>query len=286
MKTAIIDIGSNSVRLMLRQDGKTLYKTINTTRLGENTTPGGRLLPEAAARTADAVAGFARRAKSEGAERVLAFATEAVRSASDGAEFCKRIKDMCGVPVDVIDGGREASLGALGARGGGDGAVIDVGGASSETVVVRGGETLFSRSLPLGAVRLSDIAGRDADKLSAAIEKCVSDIAYPSAKGLKTCAIGGTATTLAAVFLGLERYDPAAVDGTFIAADKVGEYARRFLSLSVDEVKNIKGMDARRADVIGGGTLMLHRLLTALNADGAVISESDNLEGYALERGL
>ena len=103
-KTAIIDIGSNSVRLMLTAGGKVLYKTLNTTRLGEGIASSPLLKESAIVRTADAVAEFAARARAEGAEEVRAFATAAVRSAENGADFVARVKARCGLGVEVLSG--------------------------------------------------------------------------------------------------------------------------------------------------------------------------------------
>ena len=109
-KIAVIDIGSNSVRLMLVADGKVLYKALNTTRLGEGLASSPRLKSEAVARTAAAVAEFFRRAKAEGASFVCAFATAAVRTAENGAEFVSLVKESCGLEVDVISDGKDVLI--------------------------------------------------------------------------------------------------------------------------------------------------------------------------------
>ena len=116
-KTAVIDIGSNSVRLMLVADGKVLYKTLNTTRLGEGIASSPFLKDEAISRTASAVADFFSRAKREGAVDVYAFATAAVRSAENGSAFIDRVKELCELDVEIISGEEEAEIGILGALG-------------------------------------------------------------------------------------------------------------------------------------------------------------------------
>ena len=136
-KFAVIDIGSNSVRLMLVADGKVLYKALNTTRLGEGLAASTRLNVAALERTAQAVSAFYAQAKSEGAEKVLAFATAAARSAENGQEFVDRVKELCGLQVEIISGDEEAEIGVLGALGNADGGIIDVGGASTEIIVKR-----------------------------------------------------------------------------------------------------------------------------------------------------
>ena len=108
MKISAIDVGSNSVRLAMIADGKTLYKRIATTRLGEGLALSGELTPKAIARTAQAIATFVGDAKKENSGRVYVFATAAVRSASNKREFLKSVKNLCGVDVDVVSGEEEA----------------------------------------------------------------------------------------------------------------------------------------------------------------------------------
>ena len=111
MKYAVIDIGSNSVRLMFVANGKVLYKRLNTTRLGEGLASSSILKTEAIERTASAVATFYQVAKEEGAKSIYAFATAAVRTAENGGEFIERVKNLCGLIVDVVAGEKEAELG-------------------------------------------------------------------------------------------------------------------------------------------------------------------------------
>lgn len=284
MKIAAIDIGSNSVRLMMWADGKTLYKTLNTTRLGEGLVSAGAMTQSAIARTAAAVRDFAARAKEEGAERVFAFATAAVRSASNRADFLKAVREEAGIEVDVISGEEEARIGILGALGCGDGGIIDVGGASTEITLQRSGERLYSHSANVGTVRLYDACGRDKAALSRYISGAIAEYGSVPAQGLTMYAIGGTATTMAAVALGLEKYDPSKTDGAQITLEQAGRMADMLLSLPVEEVKKVKGMEPRRADVIGGGCLLMCSIMSMLGADKIVVSEKDNLEGYVLSR--
>ena len=284
MKIAAIDIGSNSVRLMMWADGKTLYKTLNTTRLGEGLVSTGAMTQSAIARTVVAVRDFAARAKEEGAERVFAFATAAVRSASNRADFLKAVREEAGIEVDVISGEEEARIGILGALGCGDGGIIDVGGASTEITLQRSGERLYSHSANVGTVRLYDACGRDKAALSRYISGAIAEYGSVPAQGLTMYAIGGTATTMAAVALGLEKYDPSKIDGAQVTLEQAERMADMLLSLSVEEVKKVKGMEPRRADVIGGGCLLMCSIMSMLGADKIVVSEKDNLEGYVLSR--
>jgi exopolyphosphatase/guanosine-5'-triphosphate,3'-diphosphate pyrophosphatase len=282
MKISAVDIGSNSVRLMMWADGKTLYKRLNTTRLGEGLSLSGKMLPEAIERTAIAIRDFKILAESEGAEKFYAFATAAVRSATNRQDFVDRVKQVCGVDVDVISGEEEAKLGLLGALGQGDGGIIDVGGASTEITVQCGGKKLYSKSVNIGTVRLFDLAGRDYSALEKVIEEKIAEYGDISFGNIKMYGIGGTATTIASVYHRLKVYDPAIVDGTVVGIDDVQAMAEKFTNLSVEEVKKVEGMEVRRADVIGGGCLLTYKIMQKLNLKEFTVSERDNLEGYVL----
>ena len=286
MKISAIDVGSNSVRLMVMADGKTLYKQLETTRLGEGLANSGVLKPEAIERTARAVQLFAAAAELNGAGTPYVFATASVRSASNGGEFVKRVKQLTGIDVDVISGEEEAACGITGALRGRDGGIIDLGGASTEITLQKGGKTVYSKSVNVGTVRLYDIAGQDRQALERAARTALKDYGNLSLAGTDMYGVGGTATSLAALFHELPAYDPKVVDGTVLTVGWLGSMAERLLSMPVEERKAMRGMDVRRADVIAGGCLLLHHILKRFGAEKLTVSESDNLEGYVLLKGL
>lgn len=285
-KISAIDVGSNSVRLMVMADGKTLYKQLETTRLSEGLAVSGYLKAEAIERTARAVQLFAAAAELNGAGTPYVFATAAARSAKNGYEFVNRVRQLTGIEVDVISGEEEAACGILGALRGNDGGIIDLGGASTEITLQRGGKAVYSKSVNIGTVRLFDMAGQDRAALQAAIDGAISGYADLSLNGWDMYAIGGTATSLAALYHELDKYDPAVVNGTVLTRDWLGGMADRLLSLTVEERKLLRGMEARRADVIAGGCLLMYSILARYGADRITVSESDNLEGYVLLKGL
>lgn len=286
MKAAVIDIGSNSVRLMLWADGKVLFKTLKTTRLGEGTAFSPFLKAEAVERTANAVAEFALQAKTEGAEQIFAYATEAVRSARNGADFLTCVKERSGIDVEVLSGETEAKLGLYGALGkSSDGGMIDVGGASTEVCFREKGELVFSVSIPLGAVRLFDLCRDDRALLQESITPYLNAL-NEAPKILPVYGVGGTATTVASVCLKLETYSPASVQGFRIKSEELQALSAKLLSLPAEERAKLPGMDARRADIIGGGAFLLASVLEKLGRDELIVSDSDNLEGYLAYRGL
>lgn len=284
MKKAIIDVGSNSVRLMMWADGITLYKRLNTTRLGEGIAKSPRLKAEAIERTARAVAEFARVADEEGAACTV-FATAAVRSAENGAAFCGRVKELCGLMVDVVSGESEALLGLCGAVGNADGGIIDVGGASSEVCIRTGGKITASVSLDIGAVRLFDMCGEDRQALERAIAEKIAPLQAHHTEN-RVYGIGGTATTVAAVKLAVKQYDANLIQDYRLTVEDLNCFADRMFSLSVSQRRQLDGMDEKRAEIIAGGALLLTRIAERLALKEIFVSDKDNLEGYLALRGI
>ena len=281
MKISAIDIGSNSVRLATFEGGKTLYKRLCTTRLGEGLDKSPTLSPQALERTALAVNNFYKEAIEDGAERVYAFATAAVRSASNGRDFISRVKELCGLDICVLSGEEEAECGILGALGNSDGGIIDIGGASTEITLRKSGKTVYAKSVNIGAVRLFDGAGRDRKALQKIINEKVAEYGKVDAGSFKMYAIGGTATRLAAVKHNLREYAPLITDGTDLSLSEVDELATRLLTDSVEHIKATT-ICAQSSEIMGGGTLLLATVMRALNINRITVSERDNLEGFII----
>ena len=281
MKISAIDIGSNSVRLALVSDGKTLYKRIRTTRLGEGLSFSGSMKDEAIERTALAVADFVNCAKAEKTDKLYAFATAAVRSASNKAQFLARVKELCGLEIDVISGETEAKIGILGALGNNDGGIIDVGGASTEVTFRAGGRTVYSKSVNVGTVRLFDLAARNKQQLLRIISEKIAEYDEFSAENVNMRAIGGTATRLAAIKHNLLQYTPDVTDGTNFTVGELEKYADGLLSTPV-EIIRANTICSASAEVIGGGCLLLAEIMKKFKIKSLTVSERDNLEGYII----
>ena len=285
MKIGIIDIGSNSVRLALSADGKTLYKRLKTTRLSEGLSLTGKLSRTAIERTANAVAVFKAEAEKDGAEKVYTFATAAVRASSNGGAFTEYTRQQYGIDIDVISGETEAKIALLGALGNSDGGIIDLGGASCEVTVRENGNIAYTKSVDVGAVRLLDMCGRERDKLEKFIGEKLKEYGRFDGSRYNMYGVSGTATTLAAVKHKLKEYDPAIVHGTVLTVEEVGALADKFLNMTVEEIKALGEVIVWRADVIGGASLFLYRLMQYMNISKMTVSENDNLEGYLIYRG-
>lgn len=289
MKISAIDVGSNSVRLATFAGGKTLYKTLKTTRLGEGLSLTGKLKQEAIERSALAVAEFCRKAIEDGSGKVYVFATAAVRSSVNGQAFVERVKELCGLQVEVLSGEEEAKCGVLGAVGDGDGGIIDVGGASTEVTYQSNGRVLYSKSVNIGTVRLYDLAGRNKEKLLKVIREkladydplCHSERSEESLFSLPTYAIGGTASRLGSIKHGLKEYHPEITDGTVITLDEMYNLADRLLSTSVEEIRATT-ICGSSAEIVGGGCLLIAEVMNKFGVKEITVSEKDNLEGFVL----
>ncbi|MCH5142350.1 MAG: hypothetical protein J1G07_01355 [Clostridiales bacterium] len=281
MKISAIDIGSNSVRLATFEGGKTLYKRLCTTRLGEGLDKSSVLSPNALERTALAVNDFYRQAIEDGAEKVYAFATAAVRTATNGRDFLKRVKELCGLDICVLSGEEEAECGILGALGSSDGGIIDIGGASAEITLRKDCKTVYAKSVNIGAVRLFDSAKRDRTALQSIIDEKVAEYGKIDASNFKMYSIGGTATRLAAVRHNLTEYAPEITDGTVLSLAEVDRLATWLLTEDVEHIKATT-ICAQSSEIMGGGTLLLSAIMRALNIAEVTVSERDNLEGFII----
>ena len=275
---AVIDIGSNSVRLMLDRGWAVNKKDLVSTVLSDGLAKTGFLSDEAMERTLVALSSFVQKAKTEGADNIYIFATEAMRSAENGQEFANRIQNFVNIKVDIVSGEQEALLGLLGAYDGEDElTVVDIGGASVE--VVRGNEKRLSyaRSLPLGMVRLIDTVGSKREDIEKFVQDKISGFGIVS--GTDAVAIGGTATSLASMDLGQKLYDQNEVHNHILTLSALRSLTDRIFA-SNNLLLDFPTLSKNRARVIGHGAIMLSSLVEYLGLDEIRVSEHDNLEGY------
>lgn len=272
---AVIDIGSNSVRLMIDRGLKLNPKKLAATRLGGGLVSTGRIDAQAFSDSVRAVAGFCREAAGAGADEIYVFATEAVRAAANGADFCRAVKEATGIDVDVVDGETEARLAYLGAAGArGRYTVIDAGGASTEITTGADGKVLASVSVKTGAVRLKSLR-LSLQETAACIDGLLTDI--PAVCGT-VLAVGGTATALAAADLGLQTYDAQKVHGHTVTLPALERLLDAFGQ--GDIVGRFPAVTRSRAEILPYGALIYERLMRRTGTDAFTVSETDNCEGY------
>jgi exopolyphosphatase / guanosine-5'-triphosphate,3'-diphosphate pyrophosphatase len=302
--SAVLDIGSHSVLLLVvavGDDGRSrpLDEALVTTRLGEGLVAGRALAPLAAARTRDAVVSLVGRARAAGATAVWAFATAAVRDAGDGAAWADGVARAAGVEVDVLTGAREAALAWAATRtlrpDDRPGIGADLGGRTLELTCGTAGvaaEAAEAVSLPLGALVLTERHLRD-DPPGASARCALADAVdaqlaraplVAAARGAALVVSGGTATTLAALDLGLVRYDPGRVHGHRLARREVEAAVERLCGVPLRTRATLCGLDPGRAAVLPAGAIVLARLLGALDAPELRVSDHGVRHAYLAER--
>ncbi len=273
----VIDVGSNSVRLMFT-DGVFSFKNLIITRLGGGFLSDGSLSVSSMITTVNAIKELKDLALSKGAKNVFVFATAAVRKSTNKSEFISLVKDIARLELDVVSGELEAELAVRGALKKDTGAVIDVGGASSEIAFSKSGEIYYKYSYNVGAVTLY----KKFERNQVEIEKYLDGFIVKDGDFTESLvkSVGGTATSIGAVSLGLKEYSPELVNNRFISIEELSNIKDILYSLTPDEISNTYAVPRKRADVIAGGASILLKMLDVYNLNGFTVSESDNLEGY------
>jgi exopolyphosphatase / guanosine-5'-triphosphate,3'-diphosphate pyrophosphatase len=302
MRVAGIDCGTNSIRLLVADavDGRLVdvVREMRIVRLGEGVDRTGSLAPQALERTRLALADYAATIAAHGTERVRMVATSATRDATNRDMFLAMVRTVLGVEPDVISGAEEAALSFIGAVDGLPGVtgpvlVADIGGGSTELVLGDASEPrrLRSHSMDVGCVRMTERRLRGdpptpaqvaatVDDLRAAIALAAVDV--PITDPATFVGVAGTVTTLAAIALGLPRYDAEAIHGSVLSAEQVHDVTARLLAMTHDERAALPVMHPGRVDVICGGALVLRTLVEAAGATNVIASEHDILDGIAL----
>lgn len=266
---AAIDIGSNSVRL-LTSDG---VKRSVITKLADGIETTGKLSPAGVKATLDALAEFS--APCRGAERTLVFATEAVRRASDGDEFCAAVKLRTGMAVTVLSGAQEAEYALRGAKKpNGAVTVCDLGGGSMEIISAADGRTPeYIKSLPLGVVVLKNKFKGDYRSAIDGMPELIDE--YGAIEPYPLAVMGGSACAIAAGILNLKVYDADKINGAFISARELDDAMPMLLS---PELATLRPVCRKRADTIPYGAITIQALINHIGVDGFYVSDSGNLE--------
>lgn len=278
---AVIDVGSNSVRLMVSKDGRTLFKISDSTRLSENFFEDSLIKPIQLERTAQAVNNFYIKAVTFGADNVYVFATACVRKALNREQLLKRIEELTGLKTDVISGEEEAVLGATGALCGKDGGIIDVGGASAEISVFSDGKCVYANSLFVGAVTLFERFCDDKEKVFSYLNEFVKG--YGDVPKTNFIGVGGTITSVASVMQSLSVYEPDKINGYKISVEAVKFLSDRLFSMTSEEREHIVGLQKRRAKIFASGVAIVLSIMEYLGLREISASDSDNTEGYLLK---
>ncbi len=304
MRIAVVDIGTNSTRLLLADvaaDGSIteLARRSEVTRLGVGVDSSGVLSEEAMARVFATLDDYSAMIEQlGGADQRRAVLTSATRDAANGGEFTQQVAERYQLDARAIPGEQEAQLSFLGATSGRDPddgsqiVVVDIGGGSTELIIGHGRTVGFHVSTQLGVVRQSERhivhdppTTAEIDELNAEIDEVLA-AGVPQAERehvTTIIAVAGTATSMAAIDLELEPYDPEAVHGYRVSLQRCREIAARMASMPEAERREVAGLHPDRAPTILAGTQILVRVIEAFGLDEVEVSEHDILYGVALD---
>jgi exopolyphosphatase/guanosine-5'-triphosphate,3'-diphosphate pyrophosphatase len=300
MRVATVDVGTNSILLLVVEMGgdlgapRVLADRCRIERLGRGVDRAGALDEAAIARALDAMREYGAAIRELGAERVAAVGTQALREAKNGAEFLEPARELLGAPIEVIVGEREAELAFLAVTrsfpelAAGDVVVCDVGGGSTEMIVGRAGRIASMASVAIGSVRMTERhlhgdppTAAEAKAMIADIDASLVAVELPS--GVPLVGIAGTVTTLAAVALGLEPYDPDRVQGMRLPRGEVERQLAHYLELPLELRRRIRGLEPKRADVIPAGAAVVGRIMARTGASDIIVSDRGIRWGLAYE---
>jgi exopolyphosphatase/guanosine-5'-triphosphate,3'-diphosphate pyrophosphatase len=296
-RVAVIDVGTNSARLLVADVAgrrvSPIERRSTVTRLGRGVDLSGRLSAEAIEDACEAIGGYVERLWELGSGTVEAIATSAVRDAANGDAFVAELRERFALSARVLDGGEEARLTYLGATAEHPPQlptlVVDIGGGSTELIVGTAEEVAFHTSLQAGVVRHTERhLSSDpptaleleslADDARGVIET-VLDGAPAAAKGI---AVAGTPTSLAAIEMALDPYDPERVHGHVLALPSIQRMLSQLASVPLAERVTIPGLHPDRAPTIVAGVVILVEAMRAFDLDEIAVSEHDILYGTAI----
>jgi exopolyphosphatase/guanosine-5'-triphosphate,3'-diphosphate pyrophosphatase len=280
VRVGAVDLGTNSTRLLVAdvEDGVVDERArgLRITRLGETVDTRRKLLPTAIARVRNVLVEYRREIESLGVDRTLAVATSAVRDADNGEAFLGEVEWSYGFVTRLLSGEEEAALTYRGVAAGREiepeTLIVDIGGGSTELILPD-----RHSSLDVGCVRLTERFGEDAGAAGGYVATLLP--AWPVERAI---GVAGTVTSLAALDLGLQEYDPEQVHGHVMSAATVDRLLHRLASLPLEERRMLPGLEPERAPVIVAGAAILRAVLRRYGLDSIEASEHDLLHGVAL----
>ena len=302
MRVAVVDVGTNSTRLLVADVTSTGIeerdRRSNVTRLGEGVDASGELGQAPIDRVLAVLDGYRGAIDDHGADAVTGVLTSAVRDAGNGAWFTDRVNERYELNARTIDGDTEARLTFLGAttQRAPDAPepvlVVDIGGGSTELVVGAGGQVEFHVSTQAGVVRQSErhlhTDPPDSDEIHAlaADVRGVFEAATPpetTTSARAAIAVAGTATSCAAIEQELDPYDPARVEGHVLELGRLELLLARLAAMTDSERRQVTGLHPDRAPTIVAGVVILIEAVRRFGLDKVTVSERDILWGAALE---
>ena len=298
MKIGAIDIGTNSMRLLIADyKGDKIEnrkKYINTTRIGQGVDKDGYIKTDALNRNLKALKEFSDKCNEEKCEKIYCMGTSALRDSKNGQDFINKAKELTNIDVKIICGEEESNLGFMGVLNGicgdkkEDILVIDIGGGSTEFVVGNEDGIKFCKSKNVGALRMTEkfittdpIIDEDFNSMERFIEDSIS-LTINKLKTMeisKLVGIGGTITSLSAINQQLEIYSMEKIHNSVVTKKDLEKILQNLKNMTLNDKKTLKGLQTKRADIITAGVKILDIVMEKLEIEKIMISEYDNLEG-------
>jgi len=303
LRTASIDIGTNTIRLLIsEQSGQgllnKLYINRVITRLGEGFSDNTRLLnSNAANRSIAALYDFSKVIKKFNVNKIRAVATSVVRESKNGEEFVKQVADKTGLAVEVISGEEEAKLTVLGVLNSvsvnaNNCIIFDIGGGSTEYVHIRSSNIVNLVSTNLGVVHLTEEFLRSEIEteqelanlsiyIKETLQRELEDFEVIDKKDLILIGTAGTPTTLAAIELKLKEYNPELVNNFVLSEEMILSTIKKLLNIHKKDRAKITGLEKGREDILVAGALILIETLRKYSQNSVIVSNGGVLEGIA-----
>jgi len=286
-RVASIDIGTNTLLLLIADVGQGVLKPLleieTVVGLGKGLQKSGILSPEAMNRGYDTLDQYMEHCRRMGVQKIFTIGTSALRDARNSREFLERVKEKLGLSIEIISGEEEAQLSYLAVTKDLQEPekmilVVDVGGGSTEFILGKGNQIIQWVSLPLGSVRFTErylisdpVKDDEWDRMEKAIRRALIDL--PRSRELPwMVAVGGTATTLAAVALGLKEFSVETIHHFVLKGEALRNQLSLYRSKTVDERRKIPGLFPNRADVILAGGAILCLAMEQLNCPSVWVS--------------
>jgi len=301
MNVAVVDIGSNSTRLLIarRSDHRIteLVRRSEVTRLGAGVDAHGRLRDDAMQRVFGTLDGYRTEIDAHHCDSAVAVLTSAVRDSANGGEFAEQVRTRYGLAPHVLSGDDEAQLTFRGATSERDAAdrtptlVLDIGGGSTEVVIGAGAEVVFHVSTQAGVVRQTERHLHDDPPPPAELDELAADVRQILRAGVpesrrdsvqRGIAVAGTATSLGAIAQALDPYDPTRVHGYLISAAEADRILAELAAMTLAERRRVAGLHPDRAPTIVAGVVIFREVLSMFGLNEIEISEHDILRGAAL----
>lgn len=313
-RRAVIDIGTNSVKLLvadvLNNSVSPTQEKSHQTRLGQGFYETHCLQPNRIEETAQTVTGFVNQAREHGAEKLRVIATSAAREARNAHELCDAIRKSSGLAVEIISGQEEAELAFLGINtdqtlSGQPVLLLEVGGGSTQFIVGQGGHSHYSRSFPIGSVRMTERLPHSDPPKPEELNKCrewlsgllQADVrpqlqpvlqrereAAGKGRSFQLVGTGGTASILGCMEAKLDHFDRERLEATRLSVERVEWHVKHLWSMPLTERKQIIGLPKNRADIILNGAAIYEAVMKQFGFDSLRISTRGLRFGAVLPR--